>query len=458
MAVKIALSDLTEQQKDIIRQELYLQPKEVNFTNKNRNFYTEPKSPILFYSIADDHIYLPYTFAATLFQKASNYDFEHPEPPEWNYKGSLYAHQLEVLPEAEEQLRLKGATTLGLYPGFGKTILGTYLAWKMKELAGQQFYVAIMFYREFLARQWKETIEQNTDATTWIVGTPAPKTMPIFTLIMDTKVMQLSEDYRKRIGLLIIDEAHTLCTPIQVERLLAWQPKRIIAETATLERPDGMHRMIYMICGLQGVFRSSTKPFTVIRYNTGIVPECKTNTQGKLDWSSLIRSLATNELANQDIVDFVTENLDKKILILTSLKEHVQILLDKIREKNVRVDFMAGTKKTYSDSQVLIGTISKIGTGFDEKTACADFNGIRISMLLLVTSIKSPTLIEQSIGRIFRSEMPIVIDFVHDHGTLRTHWYQRKRWYVSRQGSIEEVNALRTGKKNKVVQQNETTQ
>lgn len=447
MAVKISLSDLSQQQKELIRQELYLQPKETNFTNKN--FYTESKSPILFYSISNDYIYLPYTFAATLFQKASNYDFEHPEPPAWNYKGNLYAHQLEVLPEAEDQLRVKGATILGLYPGFGKTILGTYLAWKMKELAGQQFYVAIMFYREFLARQWKETIEQNTDATTWIVGTnPVPSQMPVFTLCMDTKVHHLSEEYRKRIGLLIVDEAHTLCTPIQVDRLLAWQPKRIIAETATLERLDGMHRMIYHICGLQGVFRSSTKPFTVIRYNSGIVPECKANAKGGLDWSSLVKSIATSELANQDIMDFVMENLDKKILILTSLKEHVQILLDKLREKHVRTDFMAGTKKTYSDSQVLIGTLSKIGTGFDEKTACADFNGIRINMLLLVTSIKSPLLIEQSVGRVFRAEMPIVIDFVHNHGTLRNHWYQRKKWYVSRNGAIEEVNALRTGKKN----------
>jgi superfamily II DNA or RNA helicase len=440
MSVRVLISDLTPEQKGLIRKHLFLQPQSQNFAAKALHFQ-ETKDPVLFYHVVGEYIYLPYTFAAALFQKASNHDFSHPEPPEWQYTGTLYEHQKEILPDAESQLQTKGATTLGVYPGFGKTILGAYLGHRLKELAGQHFYIAVLFYRDFLATQWKETFEKNTTATVWIVGTPAPRDMPTVTLCMDTKVNQLSEEYRRRIGLLIIDEAHTLCTPSRVECLLNWQPKYIIAETATLERADGMHSMIQHICGLHGIFKSSTKQFSVVRYNTAIVPETKANARGGLDWISLIKNLALNPIRNKYILDFVLCNLDKKILILASLKEHIKILYEALQEANVKTDFMAGTKKTYSDSQVLLGTLSKIGTGFDEKTACPDFNGIRINMLLLVTSVKSPTLIEQSVGRVFRADMPIVIDFVDSNSTVRSHWYQRKKWYVSRNGQITEINA-----------------
>jgi len=120
------------------------------------------------------------------------------------------------------------------------------------------------------------------------------------------------------------------------------------------------------------------------------------------------------------------------------------------------VDSMAGTKSTYSDSRILVGTISKIGTGFDEKTACPNFNGVRINMLILCTSIKKASLLEQSIGRVFRAEMPVVIDLVDDNPILKRHWKERQKWYISRNGTIKTIKMIPQVNQEQRVQENAT--
>lgn len=444
MSVKISREELTADKIQDIRKYLCLQPTNTNYTS-GRFYQQQTKESVLFYQIINSdsttsHVLIPYQFASALFQRPVNQDLGHPTT-HFEFTGSLYDHQKPVLEEAIEHISTKGTTTIGLYPGFGKTVVGAYLA------AKSGLYTAVLYHRDFLGGQWQATFQEFTNATTWIVGTPPPNIFPQVTLCMDTKVSQLPDVYREKIGFLIIDEAHAFCTPCRVPCLLSWQPKYVVAETATLIRPDGMHSMIQAICGTHGIFKHSTKPFTVIKLNTGIEPEIKQNVRGQLDWSSLVRTLSEHEIRNRMILSMVERNPNNKIMILTSLTDHVRILYHALQQMGEKVDFMAGTKKSYSDSRILLGTVSKIGAGFDEKTACPDFNGVRIDMLLLVTSMKSPTMIEQSVGRVFRAEMPIVVDFVDNNPTIKRHWSARKKWYVSRNGNIQEVSMLPVEKK-----------
>ena len=214
------------------------------------------------------------------------------------------------------------------------------------------------------------------------------------------------------------------------------QPQFVIAETATLERKDDqMHVMIYAMCGTHGIFVISQKPFTVYKIETGLEPKV----DNASDWHGIKKDLLYREERNQIIIDLVMKNLGYKILILTLEIEHVLLLYEKLKDLKISCDYMCKTKKSYSDSTVLVGTVSKIGTGFDEASFCPNYNGIPINFLILAGSIKNAALIEQNVGRAFRSEHPLVFDLVDDHPITKRHFNERRKWYTSRNGKI---NAL----------------
>jgi superfamily II DNA or RNA helicase len=450
MAVRIRRTDLTEEQSMMIRSHLCLQPTDANpFMAAKFNLPAKP--PVLFYLFNEPYVEVPYTFGAALLQRPVNQDLNHPRA-DFRFTGELFSHQTEVSQEALQQLQLKGTTTLGVYPGFGKTVVGAFLS------AAMGLNVVVLYHREFLGNQWDKTFEDFTNATRWIVGTPMPETFPHVTFCMDSRFHLLPEAFRDRIGTLIVDEAHSFCTPSRIECLLAWHPKYVIAETATLERTDGMHLMIQTICGTHGIFRTSTKQFQVMHIETSIEPEVRSTARGT-DWNSLIKSVCYNPTRNQMILSMVQNNPTHKILILCAEVQHVNLLCEALRQMGESVDTMAGNKNSYSDSRVLVGTISKIGTGFDEKTACPDFNGIRINMLILATSIKKAALLEQTVGRVFRSDLPVVCDFVDANPILKRHWNERKKWYVSRNGTIQSIKMVpTTTEEDKTDRITETTQ
>ena len=437
MAVRVKRSDLNTEQVETIRKLLCLQPITPPVFGGNRYNTAPSKPPILFYLFDDNAtnphdstVTLPFTFSWVLLGKVPNIGLPYPMVS-FAFKGDLFDHQKPVEEEAYSQLKEKGATTVGLYPGFGKTVVGAKLSSRLA------LYTLVLYHRDFLGPQWEKTYQDFTNATTWIAGAqPPPRQMPAVTFCMDTRIHLLPPEYRSRIGCLIIDEAHAFCTPSRVECLLGFTPKYVIAETATLERDDGMHAMIQAICGTHGIFRTSTKQFDVIKLETGYEPPTQQTAQGRLDWAALVRTLAFEPYRNALILDLIVKNPTRKIVILTGLIDHVNYLVKAIADMGIKVDSMAGNKKTYSDSRVLVGTIQKIGTGFDEKTACPDFNGVRIDMLILVTSVKKLSTLEQSVGRVFRAEFPVVIDFVDNNSTLKSHWYQRQKWYKSRCGNV----------------------
>lgn len=433
MAVRLKLNQISEEQKKIIRDRLYFQPKKTNFAvNK---FSSVEKDPVLFYWIdkPNNEIVLPYIFANSLLGEHINGKTEYP-PGKFDFTGKLREPQIPVAKQALEQLHEKGTTTLCLGTGFGKSALSAYLSSKLGGLT------LILTNRETIQKGWIETFNDNTDASIWVIDSKMkiPEKCNVI-ITMDGKFQKIPWEIRKMVSVLVVDEAHMFCTPSQVSVLLGTCPKHIITCSATLTRPDDMHRMIYSMVGTHNVEVKNNKRFIVYKFMTGISTELVKNKMGTVDFSKLTSSLANDPVRNAFIVDLIEKNKLHKIMLLSWSKKHISLLYKVLKKREVSVDYLTGTKSTYIDSQVLLGSISKVSTGFDSKNVAINFDGAAISMLILVGSTKSYNLHIQSIGRAFRADNPVIIDFVDENRISKSHWNARRKHYEEMNCEIKEI-------------------
>jgi hypothetical protein len=422
-----------------IRELLFFQPVEKPI--KIRGQWKKPNSstPILFYQKVEKdgetYVFLPYYFAQVLFSKNLALD-RHYITADTQFIGKLRDYQAVEVPIMLEHLDTYGTTTLRLHPGWGKTAISAYLSCHYKLIT------VVIMHRTHLIKQWCKTFEKFTNAKCWVVGEDS-QPPPIFNVIvcLDKRVMKIPEEMRIRVGFMVIDEAHAFCTATQVPRLLGFHPRYVVACTATLEKDNKMHRMIEAICGKHHIYRELKKDFHVYMVKTGIKAERQTKTGGGgINWHVLAQSLANNPVRNRMIVEMARKNLKHKIVILTGYKSHTKELYRMFKELGESVDYLCGNLKKYKDSRILIGTISKIGTGFDEENFCDDFNGVKINLGILTHSIANKQILEQSVGRVFRADFPNIMHLVDDDRTIERHWKTARAWYRSKGGIINEVN------------------
>lgn len=399
-----------------------------------------PETPIV---TTQAVIRIPFRFACSLFRRMVNHDKIYPRVAEApldrpHFCALLKDYQVEPALEAYQQLQTWGSTTLKLPPGFGKTMIGAWL-WSLTATV-----VVVLVVQQPLLRQWKKTFSTAVPGlaqSIWVVGEdppPNPGVIPAIIICMNQRTRQIPQGIKDAVGCLIIDEAHCFCTPDRVESLLTFTPKYVIAETATLERDDGMEKMIHSICGEHSVSRVATKPYGVIRLDTSITVEENRNKYG-VNFNDLCNRLCALPERNEIILDIIKNNPHRKFMILTRLADHVQLLQILILNSGISCATLYRNQKTYSDSSVLIGTIPKIGTGFDEANACEDFAGVQSDTLILAGSIKKNTVFEQVRGRVMRSANPVVIYLVDRNQVCKRHFRETAAWIEYTHGVISRL-------------------
>ena len=265
--------------------------------------------------------------------------------------------------------------------------------------------------------------------------------IPCFTICMYKRIDKVPQYIRDAIVVKIIDEAHLFCTEDKVHCLLATRPKFIIIETATSVRPDNMHIMMHKLAGEHSIFREPIKPYRLYKILTKIQVDVIQGARGP-DFGDFTSKLVNHKERNELIVNCIKSNPHRKIMILTRIKIHVEILKKLLIENDIEVDTLYGSKKSYKDSHVLIGTIPKMGVGFDEKNACSEesYKGRESDLLILVTTIAQIQLFIQVMGRIMRSNDPAIFYFIDDTNITKKHFKTVKETIINTKGLIYEIN------------------
>lgn len=450
MSVIVPLSCLSIEKQKQLKKELTLIPTPSAFLKAKKHI--AQKEPIIFYLFDGTFVLIPYYYA-TYFLNTPSYELSylpHPVLP-FSFMGELRDYQKPVAEECLGHLSAFGTTTLNVYPSFGKTVVCSYLTSRIGLLT------LILMHITDLLEQWANTFKTYTNAKYWIVDMEDYSKAPLemFTglnviICMDGRIDKLPPLLLDQVGLLIVDEAHAFCTPSRVSCLLKTHPRYVISNTATLEREDQMETMMMNLCGPHKIYIPSTKEHQVVKLNTGIQIEMPIKDDKSVDWAAYSHYYSQNPLRIWLILYLCEMFSDRKILILTSERKPAENLHKMLCLMGKNCSLMIGGKKTYHDCQILVGTIKKIGTGFDEKSGCVDFGGFRLNLLILTHSIKGTASLEQCVGRIFRSDEPMVVDMVDDNNIARSHWEGkwnkeikkreegRKEWYINAHGSIRE--------------------
>lgn len=443
MACKFDLNSISQEEISIIMNALTLIP--VNkreedakkWGNKSTYVYTESKNPIVMYLIKDNKLFLPFRFACGLYKKIFNSDHNHLRIINNNipkFTATLRDYQIPQGIEAYQYLQSYNTVTIGLPPGEGKTMLGSFLLYNIGLMT------LILVPREKLLGQWYETIKKSIPDIleyVWIVGvTNPPKIgLPAIIICMNTRTHYIPQHYKDSIGTLIIDEAHMFCTPSMVECLLCVEPRYIILESATMERTDGMEVMMQAIAGTHGIYKVSIKPYKVHKIETDVIVEEVQNKFGT-NYSDLVNKTLSNNDYNFIILNIIKCNLQHKYIVLTKLVEHANNLCRWLNELGIKSDTLVGNKNNYNDSKVLIGTAGKIGTGFDVETSAIDYDGIKANVVIIIPSTKEYQAYEQQRGRGMRADNPIVVWINTRNKSIRNHFNGLKNWIEATNGQI----------------------
>jgi superfamily II DNA or RNA helicase len=429
MSIPIRRDSIKGDQASYISKYIQMVP-EVKFIPGKRQFKEPEATPL--YHRDGDIVHIPYTFAKGYFGA------EAPIRPNitFDFLFNLREEQIPKAEEAMEHLMRKGTTTLQLDTAYGKTIISVYLATRLSKLT------LVIHPGKTLHKQWIKAFKEATNAgdLVWDVYKKQPKEVCV--IVSTTGMLSHIPKYLlDNVGTLIMDETHKLCTPSAVPSILTVMPQYIIGSSYTYEKTDGTHFFMDLMLGLHRVTGRLDLNLHAIRLNTPFMYEVPKNKQGT-DYTALISMVVNNEERNKFICDLVAANIHRKIIVLTPRVDHAEKLSGMLNEMGIKSDYITGKKQKYENSNVLVGSIGKINTGFDEKNYCDTYDGIPANLLINASSNKEHNLIVQIAGRLKRSRDvdPYLIDVVDNCYIFNKHAKERKKIYEKEGYHIYEVD------------------
>lgn len=341
------------------------------------------------------------------------------------FKGKLRPEQKIVRDEALTILNENHSLILSTHVGFGKSILATYLAYKI------QMKTILLMNRIDLMTQWvgvlsdflespKVQIVKPNDIINWDND---------FFIVNALNMPKLG--YLPEIGLVIVDEVHLIVSKILSTSFQYLTPTYLIGLSATPYRIDGMNILFDLYFGEKNkINRQLHREHIVYVVQTGFSPAIMTNPRtNKVDWNSILNQQATNVERNQLVVQIVLQYPDLRFIILCKRVEQIKLIETLLLERNIEAEYIYGDKNPdrSRQSRILIGTTQKLGTGFDAPW---------LNALIVAADLEAYFI--QYLGRVFRKRdtIPTIFDLVDKNNILKKHFQTREKTYIEHGGVI----------------------
>lgn len=408
MAEKIKIDQLTQEDREFIQNSLEIETTEI-------------------FDISKGILFLPLAFARNNFELNQQSVVGSPI----KFTASLRDGQCRIKSKAMENLSSRGFSIISSAPGFGKTITALSIACDLG------LTTAIIVNKLILIDQWKTAIEKFTEGSVQIVSPKMTSLDPAcnFFIVNAINVSKKSSKFWKRVNFLIVDELHQIVTRVYSIGLLKFCPRFLLGLSATPFRFDEYDKAIEWFFGSNKIGESLNVKHRVRIIDTGFKPVVKFSRQG-LDWNSVLKDQSENEERNKLIVDSVTSFKNKTWLILVKRVAHAQLLSNLfLSNHQIKCATLTGTTTSFDKtSQILIGTTSKIGVGFDHAA---------IDALCVAADVKNYFV--QFLGRCMRRPdcEPLVLDFRDSFGPLIKHLNERISEYEKYGGLIEKPKLSR---------------
>ena len=323
---------------------------------------------------------------------------------------------------------------------FGKTVAAAAL------IARRGVNTLVLVHRTDLLRQWQERLQMFLGLGKGVVGSiGGAKVKP--TGVIDIAVMQsLSRqgqvsDQVKSYGQVIVDECHHL-SAFSFETILKHvRAKYVLGLTATPERRDGQHPIIFMQCGpIRHTASRATSAPDDLMVETRLLPA-----QINLPEGAGIQDVFRHLAENIERTELITLEVDKafnqgrKVLVLTERTDHLSAIEAALTGRIQNLFTLHGrmSKKqriALTDElaalppdvpRVLLATGKLIGEGFDHPP---------LDTLVLAMPISWKGTLQQYAGRLHRehaSKSDVrIIEFIDaGHPALLRMWDKRQRGY-----------------------------
>lgn len=400
------------------------------------------------YEIHGDEIILPYGTLKQITPMIQNAlvtsEFKPYESIDYGQPIPLYHYQ----EKAVEAVKNGYYGILQSKAGSGKTQMGIAL---IKQFGRRALWLT---HTVDLLNQSKERAERYMDKS--LIGKITEGKVTIgkgitFATVQTMCKLDLSQ-YKDMWDVIIVDECHRVCgSPTQLTMfakvLNSLAARHKFGLSATVHRADGMIKATFALLGdvvytvpddvvADKVMQVGIKP---IATGVKLGRECL-NTDGTLNYTSLINYLCTDLYRNTLIRNHILGESDKSWLVLSDRLEHLESLMNllpsHLREKAVMISGKMTTKKGKAEREKALEDMRNGDKKFLFATYSLAKEGLDIpclERLCMASPQKDYAVITQSIGRIARTfdgkADPVVYDFVDDISYLVKSYKKRCTTY-----------------------------
>ena len=323
---------------------------------------------------------------------------------------------------------------------FGKTAVAAWL------IAARKVNTLVLVHRQQLLDQWHARLAMflNLPAKSigQVGGGKSERSACVdIAIIQSTHDKEGVKDFVAEYGQVIVDECHHLSAFTFEQVMKQVKAKYILGLTATPERKDGHHPIIYMQCGpsrfkLSARSMTASTPFeheVISRLTEFCLPPEQVDATIQELYAALANDSARNELIIADLVRAVEDG--RSPLLLSGRTDHLKYFETMLAGKVDNVFVLRGgmgkkQRRSVAEAiaavpegtpRVILATGSYIGEGFDDA---------RLDTLFLAMPISWKGTLQQYVGRLHRlhdaKRVVRVYDYVDSRVLMLARMYARR--------------------------------